>query len=98
MSSEWDGVGGAMGFLRSGKVVPCESVEHRHHYVFPAASRMGWLPENVVAGSSAFGCASRALVGVTGLLACPPLILAAGAMAAAHLRSGWAARAPRRST
>eukprot|EP00969_Alexandrium_andersonii_P159133 7030235-Alexandrium_andersonii.AAC.1 len=59
---------------------------------------MDWLPENVVAGGSAFGCSARARVGLTGFLACPPLTLAAGAMAAAHLRSGWAARARPRST
>eukprot|EP00969_Alexandrium_andersonii_P077256 3406321-Alexandrium_andersonii.AAC.1 len=85
MSSEWDGVGGAMGFLRSGEVVPCESVEHRHRCVFPAESRMGWVPENVVAGSSAFRRTSRARCVVTGLLARRPLSLAAGAMGVAHL-------------
>eukprot|EP00969_Alexandrium_andersonii_P077333 3409835-Alexandrium_andersonii.AAC.1 len=51
-----------MGFLRSRVVVRCECVEHRHHYAFAAESRMGWMPKNLVAGSSALGglcrCAS----------------------------------------
>eukprot|EP00969_Alexandrium_andersonii_P100651 4440253-Alexandrium_andersonii.AAC.1 len=51
-----------MGFLRSGVVVRCDCVEHRRRYVFATESRMGWQPENVVAGNSALGglclCAS----------------------------------------
>eukprot|EP00969_Alexandrium_andersonii_P220860 9755069-Alexandrium_andersonii.AAC.1 len=47
MASGCEGGGGALGFLRDGAFLGFDGAEHRHHYVFAAVSRMGYVPQNL---------------------------------------------------